>query len=93
MADMAGVALICWTLYLNCLQRDDEIAYLDQAVLLLDNTPKVPKSLKEAVRSRAEKMHRATVTPEPAAPSNGSGFASYFSSQDDNSGMMKRRKN
>ncbi|EGT54202.1 CBN-SMGL-1 protein [Caenorhabditis brenneri] len=77
----------------NKKSRDDEIAYLDHAVLLLDNTPKVPELLKEAVRARAEKMHRATVTPEPAAPSNGSGFASYFSSQDDNSGMMKRRKN
>lgn len=78
----------------NKKSRDDEIAYLDRAVLLLENTPKVPDNLKEAVRTRVEKMHRATVTPEPAAPSNGSGgFSSFFSNQEDNSGMMKRRKN
>uniref|UniRef100_A0A1I7T444 CNH domain-containing protein n=1 Tax=Caenorhabditis tropicalis TaxID=1561998 RepID=A0A1I7T444_9PELO len=77
----------------NKKSRDDEIAYLDRAVLLLENTPKVPESLKEAVRTRAERMHRATVTPEPATPSNGSGFSSYFSNSEDNTGMMKRRKN
>uniref|UniRef100_A0A8R1DIM8 Neuroblastoma-amplified sequence n=2 Tax=Caenorhabditis japonica TaxID=281687 RepID=A0A8R1DIM8_CAEJA len=72
----------------NKKSRDDEIAYLDHAVVLLENTPNAPSHLTEAVRSRAEKMRRSTVTPEP---SNGS--TSFFSRPEDNTGMMKRRKN
>lgn len=62
--------------------REQEIAYLDRAVLLLESTP----SLKEAVRTRVERMHRATVTPEPSVTSNG------FSKPEDNTGMMRRKR-
>ncbi|UMM12121.1 hypothetical protein L5515_001061 [Caenorhabditis briggsae] len=75
----------------NKKSRDEEIGYLQSATLILEITPKVPDNLKDAVRTRAEGMRRATVTPETTASSNGSG--SFFSNPEDNTGMMKRRRN
>ncbi|PIC50790.1 hypothetical protein B9Z55_001554 [Caenorhabditis nigoni] len=75
----------------NKKSRDEEIAYLQNATLILENTPKVPDSLIDAVRTKAERMRRATVTPETTASSNGS--SSFFSNPEENTGMMKRRRN
>ncbi|CAI2312962.1 unnamed protein product [Caenorhabditis sp. 36 PRJEB53466] len=77
----------------NKKSRDDEVAYLDQAVVILESNPNAPVNLRDAVRDRAERMHRASVTPEPAAAANGFGSSLFPSLSEDSSGMMKRRKN
>ncbi|CAI5440385.1 unnamed protein product [Caenorhabditis angaria] len=62
--------------------REDEIAYLKNALILLEATPKTPKILIEALKDRVEKMERSTISPENQG----------FGAQNE-TGMKMRRKN